>query len=292
MLSFVVRVFGTPRVALDWTCSCTASGTAARCSESLARTRWGTTCSAAATTSTPRFPTSFRCPAVFLTGTLGAVIKIREAFPDAQVLFDIGVAGPIAGFVVLVPALFFGMTLSNVVPEPTEGSYSIWANRCSSSWRRSRIIGPVRDGYTVNIHPMVFAAWFGMLATALNLLPSDSSMAATSRMPRWDAGRRRFPSPRSAGAIAMTFVSISWLVMTVMMLVDALDSRAPPSARDRTNTSRSDLERYVIAVFALDHVDPLLHPVPIQLARFGRRTVMLSLIAFQVTRLLNRSSRG
>jgi membrane-associated protease RseP (regulator of RpoE activity) len=55
-----------------------------------------------------------------LTGTLGAVIKIREAFPTRTVLFDIGVAGPIAGFVVLVPALFYGLSLSNLLPEPTD----------------------------------------------------------------------------------------------------------------------------------------------------------------------------
>ena len=50
---------------------------------------------------------------ITLTGTLGAVIKIREPFPTRTVLFDIGVGGPIAGFVVLVPALFFGMAMSH-----------------------------------------------------------------------------------------------------------------------------------------------------------------------------------
>ena len=47
-----------------------------------------------------------------LTGTLGAVIKIREPFPNRTALFDIGVGGPIAGFIVLIPALFIGMSMS------------------------------------------------------------------------------------------------------------------------------------------------------------------------------------
>src|SRR4029079_10495343 len=53
-------------------------------------------------------------PLLFLTGTLGAVIKIREAFPSRRVLFDIGVAGPIGGFIVLRPPLFFGKQPSQV----------------------------------------------------------------------------------------------------------------------------------------------------------------------------------
>ena len=61
-------------------------------------------------------------PFLTITGTLGAVIRIREPFRTRTELFDIGVAGPVAGFIVLVPALFFGLTLSTVVPEPTSGS--------------------------------------------------------------------------------------------------------------------------------------------------------------------------
>src|SRR5215472_15401882 len=55
---------------------------------------------------------------LFLTGTLGAVIRIREPFPSKRALFDIGIAGPIAGFLVAVPALFAGVALSHVVRIP------------------------------------------------------------------------------------------------------------------------------------------------------------------------------
>ena len=53
-------------------------------------------------------------PFVFIAGTLGAVIRIKEKFPSKKALFDIGVAGPIAGFVVLVPLLYWGVTMSEV----------------------------------------------------------------------------------------------------------------------------------------------------------------------------------
>lgn len=154
-----------------------------------------------------------------LTGTVGAFIRIREMFPNKRVLFDIGVAGPIAGFIVLVPALVWGLRLSTVevLPPDFEGlslgepplfrlvSWLVW--------------GPVPAGASVNLHPMGFAAWFGLIATALNLLPFG----------QLDGGHvtyavlgRRSTSVSMATvllAVGLTFVSQSWLIVAVMMLV-------------------------------------------------------------------------
>src|SRR5207247_5067220 len=61
----------------------------------------------------------FFLPAPLMTGTLGAFIRIREPFPHRRALFDIAIAGPIAGFVVAVVALLVGLSLSRVVPMPS-----------------------------------------------------------------------------------------------------------------------------------------------------------------------------
>lgn len=203
-------------------------------------------------------------PLLFLTGTLGAVIKIREAFPSRRILFDIGVAGPIAGFVVLVPALFVGMSLSNVVPAPTSGSVLYLGEPLLFKIATLAIIGPVRDGYTVNIHPMVFAAWFGMLATALNLLPFgqlDGGHITYATLGRWSTP---ISIATVATAIAMTFVSVSWVVMTVMMLV-MLFTLGPRHPRVIDEHEPIGLERTLIAVFALIMFVLCFTPVPIQL---------------------------
>jgi len=109
-------------------------------------------------------------PIVF-SGTFGAVIRIRDHFPDRRALFDVGIAGPLAGFVVLVPALFLGLTLSTVDKLPADFSGLSLGEpllfRCAS-WL---IWGAVRDGYSVNLHPMALAAWLGLIITALNLVP-------------------------------------------------------------------------------------------------------------------------
>ena len=203
-------------------------------------------------------------PFLFLTGTLGAVIKIREAFPSRRILFDIGVAGPIAGFVVLVPALFCGMSLSNVVPAPTQGSVLYLGEPLLFKIATLAIIGPVRDGYTVNIHPMVFAAWFGMLATALNLLPFgqlDGGHITYATLGRWSTP---ISIATVGSAIAMTFVSVSWAVMTVMMLV-MLFTLGPRHPRVIDEHEPIGLERTLIAVFALIMFVLCFTPVPIQL---------------------------
>lgn len=199
-----------------------------------------------------------------LTGTLGAVIRIREAFPTRKVLFDIGVAGPIAGFVVLVPALFYGMTLSNVVPAPTQGTVAFLGEPLLFKLATLAVIGPVRDGYTVNIHPMVFAAWFGMLATALNLLPFgqlDGGHITYAALGRWSAP---ISIVTVGTAIAMTvFVSVNWLLMSVIMLV-MLFSLGPRHPRVIYEYEALGTGRNLIAICALIMFILCFTPVPIQ----------------------------
>jgi membrane-associated protease RseP (regulator of RpoE activity) len=112
-------------------------------------------------------------PPPFPTGTLGAFIRIREQIPQKRMLFDIGIAGPIAGFAVAVPALFIGMAMSRVVPTPAEmppdtmllGEPLLFQFAEWVFWRHAP------ETSTLSMHPVAFAAWFGLLATALNLMP-------------------------------------------------------------------------------------------------------------------------
>ncbi len=109
-------------------------------------------------------------PAPTLIGTLGAFIRIRSPIYTRRALFDVGVAGPIAGFVVLVPALLVGMAQSKVLPGIANHGDLIFGTPLAM-----RIIEwlffpgvPVAD---ISLHPVARAAWVGLLATALNLLP-------------------------------------------------------------------------------------------------------------------------
>jgi membrane-associated protease RseP (regulator of RpoE activity) len=103
-------------------------------------------------------------------GTLGAFIRIRSPIYTRQALFDIGIAGPLAGFVVLVPALVIGIASSKIVPGIAErGDLTFGVPAIQRAVELLWFHG-VRSA-NISLHPVARAAWVGMLATALNLLP-------------------------------------------------------------------------------------------------------------------------
>ncbi|OFW49138.1 MAG: hypothetical protein A3G77_10260 [Acidobacteria bacterium RIFCSPLOWO2_12_FULL_68_19] len=155
-----------------------------------------------------------------LTGTLGAFIRIRQIIPVKRQLFDIGIAGPIAGFVVAVPVLLIGMSLSRVsaLPSDTRGFVELGEPLLfkAAAWL---FWGSPPDGYSINMHPMAFAAWFGLLATALNLFPIgqlDGGHIAYAVLGR----RSTIVTFGTVGVlVGLTFVSSSWAVWTVLTVV-------------------------------------------------------------------------
>ena len=109
-------------------------------------------------------------PAPSLIGTFGAFIRIRSAIYSRRVLFDIGVAGPLAGFVFLLPALAVGLAFSKVIPGIGHQG-SIHFGVPALQWLMERAIFPGVNLADVYLHPVARAAWVGIFATALNLLP-------------------------------------------------------------------------------------------------------------------------
>ena len=108
-------------------------------------------------------------PPFFLLGTFGAVIRVRSRFPDRRALFDMGAAGPWAGFAIALPAMVLGLRLSSIDSSPPHGP----AMMLGDSLLTSTLIRLVlhTDPDTVVLHPVAFAAWAGLLVTSLNLLP-------------------------------------------------------------------------------------------------------------------------
>lgn len=109
-------------------------------------------------------------PAPTFIGTLGAFIRIRSPIYSRRELFDVGVAGPIAGFVFLLPALAIGLAFSKVIPGiALQGDLVFEAPLIVRALEWAIFPGvPTADIY---LHPVARAAWVGLFATALNLLP-------------------------------------------------------------------------------------------------------------------------
>lgn len=108
-------------------------------------------------------------PPPFFAGTLGAFIKIKSPIPSRRALFDIGVAGPLAGFLMLLPVAFTGLLTSHAAP-PMPGEGVIVFNDPLLLRLLAAPLG-VRDLANIAPNPFYFAAWFGLLVTSLNLLP-------------------------------------------------------------------------------------------------------------------------
>ena len=159
-------------------------------------------------------------PFLTITGTLGAVIRIREPFRTRTELFDVGIAGPVAGLIVLIPALFYGFTLSNVVPEPTSGTLTYFGEPLLFQWVAKLVVGTVAEGNTINVHPVVWGCWFGLFATALNLLPFGQLDGGHIVYAVFgDRTAKMISAGTALGLAAMIALSITWVVPTVMLLV-------------------------------------------------------------------------
>lgn len=107
-------------------------------------------------------------PPVFLAGTFGAFIKIRSAIPTRRALFDIGLAGPLAGFVVAVPLAVIGVLA--VGPPVPPGDYVLYFNDPLLFRLIARVAGVTLDPNSPT-NPYYMAAWIGLLVTSLNLMP-------------------------------------------------------------------------------------------------------------------------
>jgi membrane-associated protease RseP (regulator of RpoE activity) len=110
-------------------------------------------------------------PAPTPMGTMGAFIKIRSHFQHRAALLNVGVAGPIAGFVLAVPALIIGLAYSRIVVMDTTGGWIGFGEPLIFKIAAYLMGKTAPEGMALSLHPIGLAAWFGFLATTLNLLP-------------------------------------------------------------------------------------------------------------------------
>lgn len=203
-------------------------------------------------------------PAPFLlTGTFGAFIRIREPIPEKRMLFDIGVAGPIAGFVVAVPALLLGISLSPIVPLPEDFVGWSLGEPLLFQWSAWLFWGSVPDGASINLHPMAFAAWFGLLATALNLFPVGQLDGGHISYAVLGRGSTLLTLATVGLTVVLAFWSLSWVVWTVLM-VTMLLVFGPRHPKTMDEHVPLDSARLWVAAFALFMFVVCFTPAPIE----------------------------
>lgn len=116
-------------------------------------------------------------PVPFALGTFGAFIQMKSPTENRRALFDVAVAGPLAGLVIAIPALIIGLRYSQIIP----GDPSVQPHMMSGTSVGSSILfallaklslgEALQYGHILRLHPLAFAGWLGLFVTALNLLP-------------------------------------------------------------------------------------------------------------------------
>lgn len=126
-------------------------------------------------------------PAPNILGTFGAFIRMKSPIPDRNALVDIGAAGPLAGFVVALPALIIGIRMSPLVSATATTGFklgnSLLVNLLSFLFRPD-----IPAGLQLGLNPIAFAGWIGMFVTAMNLIPIgqlDGGHIAYALFGRW-----------------------------------------------------------------------------------------------------------
>ena len=206
----------------------------------------------------------FFLPAPFAIGTFGAFIRIRAPIPDRRQLFDVGIAGPIAGFVVLVPFLVYGVahSLPTAVALAAPGQPAMTLQLPGPSLLALLVTrlahGALAPGVVLNPHPFVLAAWVGLLATSLNLLPL--SQLDGGHILYAVLGRRQWKlaTPLWLLLVATGFLFPGWLVWALIVRVIGL--RHPPVADESAPLGRG---RIALAVVALAMLVLCFMPVPL-----------------------------
>ncbi|GAB4135140.1 MAG: site-2 protease family protein [Planctomycetaceae bacterium] len=104
-------------------------------------------------------------------GTMGAVIVQGSGVADRKQMFDIAITGPLAGLVVALPILYFGLLQSEIQEIKPGPDVLRFGDPLILQWMAEYIHGPIPEGHDIMLTPLLFAGWVGILVTALNLIP-------------------------------------------------------------------------------------------------------------------------
>ncbi|MBN1680967.1 MAG: site-2 protease family protein [Anaerolineae bacterium] len=179
-------------------------------------------------------------PAPISFGTLGAFIQLREPMRNRKTLFDVGVAGPLAGLIVTIPILFIGLATSDLEPLPDD-TYMLEGDSLFYATAKFAIFGELlpNDTKDVFINQLAKAGWTGLFITGLNLIPLGQLDGGHVVFTLLGKQARRLYVPFLTGFFVLSFVNPAWFLWTMILLLLGrvyavpLDTITPLDARRR-----------------------------------------------------------
>lgn len=190
-------------------------------------------------------------PMIGPAGTFGAFIKITSPFPSRKAVFDIGIAGPIAGFIAMIPVAIVGVaTLKQGPPIPPDPGTIVFAEPL--------LMRLIALPFGIDLafaygNPFFFAAWIGALVTALNLIPSGqldgghAIYAVFGERVHWWTGRIAFVVMASLSVIGLIYFNSPSGFLIAILLGVMMRIRHP----EPWDTTPLDAKRIIIAIMTL-----------------------------------------
>jgi len=197
-------------------------------------------------------------PPLFLPGTFGAFIKMKSPIPSRRALFDIGLAGPLAGFVALLPIALVGLLNLQAAPPPSGGQVIIFNDP-----PLFQIIAKLTGAHLADAlpNPFYMAAWIGLLVTSLNLMPvgqldgGHGTFAVFGQRAHKLIGRLAFVTVAVMSVLGFIWHgSPSGFLYTVLLAVMLKVRHPAPEELDPLGRGRIVVAIITLIVFALSFV--------------------------------------
>jgi len=185
---------------------------------------------------------------MFGFGTLGAVIVQREPFEDRRTLLEVGIAGPLAGFLVAIPILMLGLAVSTVKPieTPAMAGAIYFGDSLLTGLMKIAIYGRYVPSAGMIEHPLYLGAWLGLLITGINLIPAGQLDGGHVAYAVLGQAARYLYFVMLALFLGLTvLVSESWLLWTILLFF--FGRNHPPALNQ---AARLEPRHYILAVIA------------------------------------------
>ncbi len=195
----------------------------------------------------------------FNIGTFGALISSRDPMPNKKALFDVGISGPIAGFIVAIPVTVIGIATAKIVQIVPFEDLPSGETVFGSSFLIDALANLILDipaGYTIDMNPILFAGWVGLLITSINLLPAG----------QLDGGhifRAVFGEKQKyIGWAAVGIMVFTGWIFFAIIIIFMMGMMHPPPLNDDTDL---DIKRKLLFIVALAMLILCYIPYPIHI---------------------------
>ncbi|NLF78394.1 MAG: site-2 protease family protein [Chloroflexi bacterium] len=198
-------------------------------------------------------------PAPVSFGTLGAFIQLREPMRNRKILFDVGVAGPLAGLIVTLPILFIGLATSPLELLPDE-AYVLEGDSLFYAVSKLAIFGEMlpNDQEDVFINQLAKAGWTGLFITGLNLIPLGQLDGGHVVFTLFGRQARRAYIPIVTGFLILSLYNPAWLLWTILLFFLGRAYAVPMDTVTDLDRRRRWLGYAALVIFVLVFVpDPL-----------------------------------